>query len=441
VSAGVFVPASGWAATPARERRPHWAARHLPLALLTALALAAGGCLTAGKRTFYRYDPEYGVASKEFLNSLEALRAGMVAGNRAVLLENGDGFFPDMLQAIANAQHSVNLETYLFSDGEMPSAFARALAQRAAAGVEVRVLVDGVGARLGAALTEKMRAAGVQVRVYKPVRLLSIFRLGDRTHRRLLIIDGRIGYCGGWGIDDRWRGDARSPRQWRELAVRLDGPVVRQMQRIFMEDWVHTTGEVLHGERHFPVVPAAGEVLAQAIASSRTDQSSMSKLMFYMGIQAARQRIWISSAYFVPDRQIRRALVQAAQRGVDVRVVVPGPHVDIPPVRRASRFYYGELLAAGVRIYEYQPTMLHTKAMVVDSVWTSIGSVNFSNRSMKKNAEANVVVYDRNFAAAVETAIEKDIAVSDLFTYGEWKQRGLGDRLLELLSSLFSEAF
>lgn len=412
-----------------------------PLVLAAALALAAGGCLSAGKRTFYRYDPDYGVASREFLNSLEALRAGMVPGNRAVLLENGDGFFPDMLAAIAAAEHSVNLETYLFAGGEIPSAFARALAERAAAGVEVRVLVDGIGARLGAGLSETMRAAGVEVRVYKPIRLFSIFRMGDRTHRRLLIIDGRIGYCGGWGIDDRWRGDARSSEEWRELSVRLDGPVVRQMQRIFMEDWVHTTGEVLHGERHFPVVPAAGEVLAQAIASSRTDQSSMSKLMLYMGIQAARERIWISSAYFVPDRQIRRALIHAAKRGVDVRVVVPGPHVDIPPVRRASRFYYGELLAGGVRIYEYQPTMMHTKAMVVDEVWTSIGSVNFSNRSMKKNAEANVVVYDRPFASAVEAAVEKDIALSDLFTYEEWKTRGLWDRLLELLSSLFSEAF
>lgn len=400
-----------------------------------------GGCLSAGKRTFYRYDPEYGVASKEFLHSLEALRAGMMPGNRAVLLENGDGFFPDMLAAIAAAQHSINLETYLFSDGEIPSAFAHLLAERAAAGVEVRVLVDGVGARLGTVLAEKMRAAGVQLRVYKPIRLFSIFRLGDRTHRRLLIIDGRLGYSGGWGIDDRWRGAARSPHEWRELAVRLEGPVVRQMQRIFMEDWVHTTGEVLHGERHFPFVAVAGEVLAQAIASSRTDQSSMSKLMLYMGIQAARQRIWISSAYFVPDRQIRRALVRAVQRGVDVRVVVPGPHVDLPPVRRASRYYYGELLAGGVHIYEYQPTMMHTKAMVVDGVWTSIGSVNFSNRSMKKNAEANVVIYDRPFAAAVEATVAEDLAVSDEFTYEEWKKRGLGDRLLELLSSLFSEAF
>lgn len=435
------MPGPGLATRPTGVSRRWGTAPRAPLALLAALVLAAGGCFSAGKRTFYRYDPKYGVASKEFLNSLEALRAGMVAGNRAVLLENGDGFFPDMLQAIAGAQRSVNLESYLFSDGVIPSAFARALAERATAGVEVRVLVDGVGGRLGASLTETMRAAGAQVRVYKPIRLFSIFRLGDRTHRRLLIIDGRIGYCGGWGIDDRWRGAARSPGEWRELTVRLEGPVVRQMQRIFMEDWVHTTGEVLHGERHFPVVPAAGEVLAQAIASSRTDQSSMSKLMLYMGIQAARERIWIASAYFVPDRQIRRALVHAAQRGVAVRVVVPGPHVDIPPVRRASRFYYGELLAGGVQIYEYQPTMMHTKAMVVDGVWTSIGSVNFSNRSMKKNAEANVIIYDRSFAATVEGAIERDIAASDVFTYEEWKKRGLLDRVLELLSSLFSEAF
>lgn len=223
--------------------------------------------------------------------------------------------------------------------------------------------------------------------------------------------------------------------------IQVEGPVVSQLQAIFMEDWVHTTGEVLHGERQFPPLGAAGDAQAQAIASSKADSSSMAKLLLYMAIQAARERIWIENAYFVPDRQIRRGLLEAAKRGVDVKVLVPGKHIDVPIVRMASRFYYGELLDGGVEIYEYRPTMLHNKVMVVDGIWCTIGSINFVNRSMRKNAEANVAVYHREFARLVEEMIREDLAVSERFTKEKWRKRGFLARLGETVFWVFSENY
>lgn len=408
--------------------------------LLAFVPLSGCSYLFGDKRTSYDYKPAYGVDSAEFRRSLDVLGMEMVPHNRATLLQNGDEFFPAMLEAIRSARASVNMEMFIFDDGDVAGQFARALADKAREGVEVRLLIDGYGSSLGD-LERPMKAAGVKIRVYKPLRIYTIYKIGNRTHRKILTVDGRIGFTGGVGIDDRWKGDARNPDEWRETMVELEGPVVAQLQSIFMEDWVHTTGEVLHGSKQFPPLPPAGEVLAQAIRASRTDPSSMAKLLYYMGIQAARKKIWIENAYFVPDRQIRRGLVAAVARGVDVRVLVPGRHIDVPIVRMASRFHYGELLDGGVKIYEYRPTMMHNKVMVVDGIWSTIGSINFVNRSMKKNAEANVAIYDRAFAELVETTIEADLAKSDLFTKTEWKKRGLLARVGEAFFWLFSENY
>jgi cardiolipin synthase A/B len=417
------------------------ASRLAALALLLALVPLAGCSYIFGdKRTSYDYKPDYGVDSAEFRRSLDVLGTEMVPHNRAVLLQNGDGFFPAMLQAIREARESVNMEMFIFDDGEVGTEFARALSEKAREGVEVRLLIDDYGSSLGA-LEDQMKAAGVKVRAYKPLRIYTIYKIGNRTHRKILTVDGKIGFTGGVGIDDRWKGNARNPKEWRETMVQLEGPVVAQLQSIFMEDWVHTTGEVLHGNKQFPPLPAVGEVLAQAIASSRGDPSSMAKLLYYMGIQAARRTIWIENAYFVPDRQIRRGLVNAVARGVDVRIVVPGRHIDVPIVRMASRFHYGELLDGGVKIYEYRPTMMHNKVMVVDGIWSTIGSINFVNRSMKKNAEANVAIYDRAFAELVEKTIQEDLEKSEEFTKARWKKRGFLARLGETFFWLFSENY
>ena len=398
-----------------------------------------GGC-SLGKRTIYQYDPAYGVDSPEFRRSLDVLRTEMVPGNQATVLQNGDGFFPAMLEAIRGARASVNMEMYIFREGRVASEFAAALAEKARAGVPVRLLVDGFGSSLGP-LQDQMERAGVKVRVYRPLRIYSITRVGNRTHRRILTVDGRIGFCGGMALDDRWAGDARNPREWRDTVVRVEGPVVTQLQSIFLEDWLLTTGEVLAGDEHFPRVPSAGGMLAQAVAASRTDQSSMAKLLVYMAIQAARRDIWIENAYFVPDDQIRAGLIRAVARGVDVKVIVPGEHIDIPAIRMASRYYYGELLDGGVQIFEYLPTMMHNKVMVVDGLWSTIGSINFDNRSMRANAEVNVAVYDRDFARVIEQMIQEDLQSSESFTKEKWKRRGFLARFGELFFWLFSENY
>jgi cardiolipin synthase len=421
------------------SRNPAAPARVLAL-LLTLLSTAGCSHIFGDKRTSYTYRPEYGVDSTEFRRSLEVLGTDLVPQNKAILLENGVEFFPAMLDAIRSARASVNMEMFIFNKGKIATEFAQVLAEKAREGVEVRVLLDDWGSHPGD-LDDQMTKAGVKLRWYKPVRIYSIYKVSNRTHRKILTVDGRIGFTGGVGIDDRWMGDARNPKEWRETMLRVEGPVVAQLQSIFTEDWVHTTGEVLHGEKQFPQTPPAGNLLAQAIAASKGDASSMAKLLYYMAIQAARKSIWIENAYFVPDGQIRRGLVHAAQRGVDVRILVPGSHIDIPIVRMASQFYYGELLDGGVKMYEYQPTMIHNKVMVVDGIWTTIGSINFVNRSMKKNAEANIAIYDRGFAQIAEKSILADLEKSKRFTKEMWKKRGGLARLGEIVFWLFSENY
>lgn len=414
--------------------------RAAPL-LCCVLALLLLGCATSHqKRTVYHYTPDYGVASEGFQRALVALGGGLLPGNRAVLLDNGDAFFPSILEAISQAQYSVNIELYIFARGQIARTFVDALSRKAREGIQVRVLVDAVGERLGR-MDEELEAAGVQFRRYKPVKLLSMSKLNDRTHRKIITVDGRIGFTGGLAIDDRWTGNARSPDAWRDVVVRLEGPVVLQMQRLFLENWMYATGDFLDGPGQFPVAEAAGTALAQAVGSSRTSQLSLAKLHYYLPIQAARDHVWIANAYFLPDRELMNALCAAARRGVDVRIVVPGRHTDIKAIRYAGRRYYRELLEAGVRVYEFQPTMLHSKVMVVDGVWASIGSINFTPRSMRANAEANAAIYDREFAAQVRSSIQGDLARSELILLDDWKKRGLCERAKEGYFGLYGGLF
>jgi len=428
-------------------RAPMWSEARLDgrthtVGLLALLALTfLSGCATSfGKRTVYQYEPSYGVASPQFQHLLETQAGGLRDGNRATVLSNGDGFFPAILEAIRGAKASVNIELYIFAKGKMAEQFVEALCARAAEGVEVRVLVDAVGERLGK-LGDKMKACGVNFQVYKPHKLFSIAKTGDRTHRKIITVDGRIGFTGGLAIDDRWAGNARNPDEWRDTVVQIEGPAVLALQRVFLEDWLYTTGEVLDGPRHFPVALEVGDLKAQAVASSRTSQLSMAKLHYYMPMQAARDYIWIENAYFLPDRDFRVALCAAAQRGVDVRIVVPGKFIDIKPVRYAARGQYEEMLEAGIKIYEFQPTMLHSKVMVVDGIWSSIGSMNFTSRSMKANAEANVAIYDPVFADSVRAVIEADIGRSEPILPEQWKNRGSGEKTKEWFYGLYKNLF
>ena len=248
--------------------------------------------------------------------------------------------------------------------------------------------------------------------------------MGKRTHRKILVVDGKVAYTGGLGIDKRWLGDARNKDEWRDTQVRAEGPVAAQMQSIFSEDWTYTTGEILVGDQFYPKIAPAGAIRAQAIKASRGDSSSLAKMLYYVAIQSAKQNIYIANAYFLPDKQVREALARAVQRGVDVQVMVPGSHNDMPMVRSASWAHYGELLKAGVRIFEYQPTMLHNKTLVVDHVYATIGSINFDARSMNANAEESLAFYDRSFAGEMEAMFLRDRKRCREITYGIWDHRG-----------------
>ena len=408
------------------------------VAALAAAGLSISGCtvvrsvVATEKREIYHFKPDFGVDAPEFRRSLDTLESTMTAGNSAQILKNGDQIFPAMTQDIRNAKISVNLETYIFQPDEAGRQFAAAMIDAAKRGVEVRFLIDDYGSKLGD-LEQPLKDAGVKVRVYRPIRLISIYKIGKRTHRKLMIVDGKIGYTGGLGIDKRWLGDARTTAEWRDTQVRVEGPVAAEMQAIFSEDWTFTTGEILAGEKFFPKLVPAGTLEIEAIKASRGDASSLPKMLYYMCIQAARKSIHIQNAYFLPDRQTRNALIRAVQRGVDVQVMVPGTQIDLPMVRLASRLHYGPMLQAGVKFYEYQPTMMHTKAFVVDGLFSTLGSINFDTRSMGKNAEDSLVFYDRGFAEQLEAMFNEDLKRCREITYPRWSHRGLLARISEMI--------
>lgn len=401
-------------------------------ALLQARCTVINSIVASEKRDVYQFHPDFGVAESQFRRSLDTLSSTMVGGNSAELLKNGDEIFPAMTRDIRAAKTSVNLESYIFQPDEAGRQFADAMMDAAKRGVEVRLLIDAYGGKLGD-LEGPLKQAGVKFCEYRPIRLISIYKMGRRTHRKLLIVDGKIGYTGGVGIDKRWLGNARNSSEWRDTQVRVEGPVAAQMQAIFSEDWTYTTGEILAGDKFYPKILPAGNIEVEAIKASRGDSSSLPKMLYYMAIQAARKTIRIQNAYFLPDTQTRRALIRAVQRGVDVQVMVPGTHIDVPMVRLSSRLHYGPLLEAGVKIYEYQPTMMHNKVFVVDGIFSTIGSINFDQRSMGKNAEESLAFYDRDFAAKIDAMFNDDLKRCREVTHSRWSHRGLAARLSELI--------
>ena len=405
-----------------------------------ALALAGGsGCTLSAalkpltgteKQENYELDARLKVVDPAFRRSAEALGNPMVGGNSALLLENGDEIFPAMVRDILEAKRSVNLETYIFQPDRAGRIIGDALIAAAQRGVEVRLLVDAWGSKFSD-MKHEFESAGVKAEKFRPIRPFAIHKIGRRTHRKILVVDGRIAYTGGLGIDERWLGDARNTDEWRETQVRVEGPVVSQMQSIFSEDWTYTTGEILAGEKFYPALSPSGTMLAQAVKSSLGDATSLSKMLYYLAIESSTKSIRIQNAYFLPDKQVRQALIEASKRGVDVQVMVPGRNIDLPMVRQASWRHYGDLLEAGIRIWEFEPTMLHNKTMVVDGVYTTIGSINFSARSMSKNAEESLAFYDKAFARKVESMFERDLKRCKEITLAEWKDRGFTKRLSE----------
>jgi cardiolipin synthase A/B len=411
--------------------------------LAAALLTLASGCtmLSVDKRSFYKYDNPSAVEDHSFRRSLDAFGNSMVGGNRVDILNNGDAIFPAMTGAIRDAKVTVDLESYIFKDDKAGAIFAEALIGAARRGVEVRVMVDATGSSRSGALLDRMRKAGVKAYVFHPIRLWSLYKIGRRTHRKILVVDGTVSFAGGFCIADPWFGDARNPKEWRDIMVRATGPVSAQMQAIFGEDWTYTTGEILAGDKFYPHIEPAGDILAQGIKVSRGDSSSLAAMLYYVAIESARKSIHIQNAYFVPDAQIRAALARAARRGVDVRIMVPGRHIDMPLLRMASRLHYGELLKAGVRILEYNRTMMHNKNAVVDGLFSTVGSINFDARSLLENNEDSLSFYDSDFGARMEANFAEDEKHCREVTYASWNRRGPEQRIAELFSVFFQPLY
>ena len=379
----------------------------------------------------------YQVADAQFQRSMGVmLGPNIVSGNKVDALLNGDQIFPSMLKAIREARQSITLETYIYWSEQIGLDMADALAERARSGVKVHVLIDWVGSsKLDAAAIDKMKQAGVEFEQYHPLRWYSLGRINNRTHRKLMIVDGSIGFTGGVGIAAIWTGNAQDPEHWRDSHFRIEGPVVAQMQAVFMDNWIKTTGRVLHGSAYFPTLPAAGTLAAQTFSSSPLGGTESMHLMYMLAFTAAQKSIYISSAYFVPDERTRDTLIDAMKRGVKLKIIMPGLHTDADTVRSSSRGMWGDLLQAGAELYEYQPTMYHCKVMIVDGLMTSVGSTNFDDRSMRLNDEANVNVYDAGFASRQTRIFEDDIARSRRVTYAQWQQRPWQDKLWEHIAS------
>jgi cardiolipin synthase A/B len=416
------------------------AAIALGAAIAIATTIIALNFLGPEKRIQEHIEHRYSIADEQFRRELSVLLGPpLVDGNAAANLENGDEIFPSMLAAIRAARQSITFESYIYWSGEVGREFAEALAARASAGVNVHVLIDWVGSqKMDERLLDLMQGAGVQVERYHPLHWYHLTRMNNRTHRKLLVIDGKVGFTGGVGIADLWSGHAQDPNHWRDSHYRVEGPVVAQMQTAFSDNWIKATGEVLQGERYFPSLDRSGDALAQVFTSSPSGGADSMMLMYLMAISSSTRRIDLSASYFVPDALTRRVLLDALKRGVQIRIIVPGEHIDTEVVRKASRASWGELLANGAKIYEYAPTMFHCKTFIADGLLVSVGSTNFDNRSFRLNDEANLNIYDARFASEVTAVFEADLKRAKLITYQMWLNRPLTEKFLENLAAVLS---
>jgi cardiolipin synthase len=413
--------------------------RTLPIVIsvaLTALALVlAMNFITPEKSLERKIEHRYAVADPQFRREMSVMMGpSILPGNHVVDLQNGEEIFPAMLGAIRSAQKTITFETYIYWSGQIGEEFADALAERARAGVEVHVTIDWAGSvKMEEALLERMAEAGVEVERYRPLHWYNLHRLNNRTHRKLLVVDGKVGFTGGVGIADLWLGDAEDPDHWREAHFRIEGPAVAQLQTAFNDNWIKMTGVVLNGEEYFPPQEPVGAMDAHLFIASPAGGSESMHLMYLMAIAAAEQSIDLAASYFVPDELLIQALVAARERGVRVRILLPGEHIDSQMVRIASKAEWGELLLAGVEIAEYEPTMLHVKLLVIDREMVSVGSTNFDIRSLRLNDEASLNVYDRSFGERMTAVFAGDLARARPYTYAMWQQRPLREKLAEKL--------
>jgi cardiolipin synthase len=379
------------------------------------------------------------VGSDAFLRATEALTMAPVThGNAIELFINGDEIFPAMLETMAGARRTLNFLSYLYWSGDIGTTVAEALCERALAGVEVNVLLDAVGsAKMDRSLIRDMDEAGVHFAYFRPPKPYALRRVNNRTHRKLLIVDGEVGMTGGVGIADQWTGNAQDPDNWRDTHTGVSGPVVRGLQGAFAENWLEATGDVLVGPDYLPELAAVSDDGAMQVVRSTAEVGDTNvEALYFLAIACAAKTLHLTSAYFAPRPAFVEALTDAAQRGVDVRVLVPGPHMDKEFVRQAGRSVYEELLEGGVRIYEYGPTMIHAKTLTIDGTWSSVGSVNFDNRSFQLQDEVTLGVCSSEFAARLDAQFARDLERSSEIDLERWNGRSLPARAGEALTRL-----
>jgi cardiolipin synthase len=370
------------------------------------------------------------------------LNEPLFQGGKATLLQNGDAFYPAMLQAIRGARDTINFETYIFEPDEIGQQFIDAFKERAMAGVEVRLLVDGFGGmKLKRRYRDDLKRAGVMVHRFRPLGLRNLVRIYRRAHRRAIVMDGKVGFTGGAAVSKKWKGNVTNKHEWRDSMTQVTGPLVAGIQSAFAENWVYCTGEVLAGPRFFPPLERGPGVCGISVVSSPSDSLQPIRLLFWLSFSNARKRLWICNSYFIPDRRLRDAVVDRARHGVDVRILVPGNHTDAVPVQAAGQSYYEELLAAGARIFEFEPAMMHAKTAVVDSAWSIVGSANMDERSMELNEENVLGIADREFARSIEEGLSADYTRSREITLERWQKRSIVRKALERLAKSLIEQY
>jgi cardiolipin synthase len=361
------------------------------------------------------------------------LGPAILSGNRITALQNGDEIFPAMLSAIRSAEHTIDFETYIYWSGHIGEEFAQALIERVRAGVKVHLMLDWLGSeKMTPQLLTQMREAGVEVERYHALHWYNLGKMNNRTHRKVLIIDGKIGFTGGVGIADEWSGHAQDPSHWRDIHFEVEGPVVAQFQAAFLDNWTKTTGRILNGADYFPELATVGDLKMHMFMSSPAGGSESMRLMYLMAITAAEQSIDIEAAYFIPDTLMSHELIKARQRGVRVRILLPDKHLDSETVRIATKRAWGPLLESGVEIHEYDPTMLHCKMLIFDHYMVSVGSTNFDMRSFELNDEASLNIYDAGFANRMTQVFEEDLKASTPYDFARWQQRPWLEKVAEV---------
>jgi cardiolipin synthase len=400
--------------------------------------LVFSGC---AKVLAVREIPQIAVGEPTFFRTIEAhTDAPIVAGNRIEVLLNGDETFPVMLRDIRKARSTITFAQYLYEDGSIARELAQAFAERCRAGVKADILLDSHGSgNAPAEIIAVMKDAGCKVEYFRRIEAEGIIfpwkllRYNYRSHRRVLVIDGQIGFTGGYGISEAWTGDGRTPEHWRDTNVRIEGPLARFLQAAFAESWLEATGVAIGGNDYFPRVDPVGKITGQIVKSSPTGGSFQNYMLFLLSINSAKKSILITNPYFMPDEVMTEALVKAAARGVRIAILLPG-EIDSQLTYTSSRSHYGPLLLGGIEVYEYKASLLHAKTIVVDGVWSTIGSTNFDNRSFALNQEINLTVYDSGIARSLERIFQEDLKHSQRITYEEWQSRSLYERVLELFA-------